>query len=85
MDINVFQLESQDFAEMEQALSSWDHQYRQMSSGTFRGMLQHTQSGACGIFRNRWERAIHYEGTAPAGTIGLAISLAQNGDARWDG
>ena len=85
MDICVFHLESREFEEMEQALSSWDHQYRQMSAGAFRGMLRHTQVGDCGIFHNRWERAIHYEGTAPAGTIGLAISLAQIGEARWMG
>lgn len=85
IDISIFQLESQQFEEMEQALSAWDHKYRQMSPGDFRGVLQHTQVGDCGIFRNRWERAIHYQGTAPAGTVGFAISLAQTGEARWMG
>lgn len=85
MNLDVFHLQTQQFEEMEQALSSWDHEYRQMSSGSFRGELQHTLAGKCGIFRNRWERAIHYQGTAPAGTIGLAISLVQVGEARWMG
>lgn len=80
IDISVFHLESQQFEEMEQALSAWDHKYRQMSPGGFRGVLQHTPAGECGIFRNRWERAIHYQGT-----VGLAISLAQTGEARWMG
>lgn len=85
MDISVFHLESREFEELEQALDSWDHRYRQMSPGAFRGKLQHTQVGSCGIFHNRWERAIHYEGTAPPGTIGMAISLNQTGEARWMG
>ena len=85
MDAIVYRLESRDFAEMEHALSAWDHRYRQISPGAFRGGLLHTQVGSLGIFRNRWERAIHYRGVAPEGTIGLAISLAQSGEARWMG
>jgi AraC family ethanolamine operon transcriptional activator len=85
MDINVFSLESQNFEEMQQALSAWDHQYQQISPGAFHGSLFHTQIGSLGIFRNRWERAIHYQGTAPKGTVGLAVSLAQAGEARWMG
>ena len=85
MDTQVYRLESRDFTEMEYALSAWDHQYRQISPGAFRGGLVHTQTGSPGIFRNRWERAIHYRGSAPEGTIGLAISLAQTGEACWLG
>jgi len=85
MDTSVYSLESRDFTEMEHALSAWDHQYRQISPGAFRGSLLHTLTGSLGIFRNRWERAIHYRGVAPEGTIGLAISLTQTGEARWLG
>ena len=85
MEISTFSLESQDFEEMNQALSAWDHEYQQISPGAFRGSLFHTQIGSLGIFRNRWERAIRYQGTAPQGTIGLGITLAQKGDARWMG
>jgi AraC family ethanolamine operon transcriptional activator len=70
---------------MEHALSAWDHQYRQISPGKFNGSLLHTQVGSLGIFRNRWERAIHYRGIAPQGTIALAVTLAQTGEARWLG
>lgn len=70
---------------MEQALSAWDHEYQQMSPGVFRGGLFHTQAGSTGIFRNRWERAILYQGTPPQGTVALAISLAQEGEAHWMG
>jgi AraC family ethanolamine operon transcriptional activator len=85
MDAQIFSLESNDFTEMEDALSAWDHQYRQISPGAFHGSLLHTQVGSLGIFRNRWERAIHYRGVAPEGTIGLGISLAQTGEAHWQG
>ena len=85
MDAQIFSLKSNDFTEMEDALSAWDHRYRQISPGAFHGGLLHTQVGSLGIFRNRWERAIHYQGVAPEGTIGLAISLAQTGEARWMG
>jgi len=85
VDTKIYTLESRDFMEMEQALDAWDHRYVQISPGAFRGSLFYTQTGALGIFRNRWERAIHYRGVAPEGTIGLAISLVQTGEARWMG
>jgi AraC family ethanolamine operon transcriptional activator len=71
--------------EMQQALDAWDHRYDQISPGAFRGSLLYTQTGSLGIFRNRWERAIHYRGVAPEGTIGLALSLVQTGEAFWMG
>ena len=60
----VYKLESRDFKEMQHALSTWDHRYRQISPGAFHGGLLHTQIGSLGIFRNRWERAVHYRGAA---------------------
>jgi AraC family ethanolamine operon transcriptional activator len=88
MDTRIYSLESRDFTEMEQTLSARDRnnrQYRQISPGLFRGRLLHTQTGSLGIIRNRWERSIHYQGVAPAGSIHLAITLAQTGEARWMG
>jgi AraC-like DNA-binding protein len=70
---------------MEHALSAWDHRYRQISPGAFHGSLLHTQVGSLGIFRNRWERAIHYLGVAPEGTVALGLTLAQSGEGRWNG
>jgi AraC-like DNA-binding protein len=85
MDAIVYSLESRDFTEMEHALSAWDHRYRQISPGRFHGGLLHTQVGSLGIFRNRWERAVHYRGVAPEGTVALALTLAQSGEGRWNG
>ena len=85
MDAIVYRLESRDFMEMEHALSAWDHRYRQISPGAFQGSLLHTQVGSLGIFRNRWESAIHYRGVAPEGTIALGFTLAQSGEGRWMG
>ena len=85
LDTHIHRLESRDFLEMEQALGGWDHRYQQVTPGTFRGGLLLTQTDSLGIFRNRWERAIHYQGTPPEGTVALAITLAQSGDGHWMG
>jgi AraC-like DNA-binding protein len=84
MDTQVFSLESHDFVELEEALSAWDHQYQQISPGTFYGRFLHTQNDVLGVYRNRWERAIHYRG-APKGTIMFVVTLTQNKEARWMG
>jgi AraC family ethanolamine operon transcriptional activator len=83
-ETTIVELESHDFAELEEALGAWDHQYCQISQGAFYGRFLHTQTGSLGVYRNRWERAIHYRG-APKGTIMIAISLVQTGEARWMG
>ena len=84
-NINTFYLESNDFEEMREALSDWDHEYHQVGPGAFRGSILYVQTGAISIFRNRWERKIHYRGTPPKGTIGVAITINQNRAARWTG
>ena len=83
-ETSISSLESHDFAELEEALGAWDHQYRQISPGRFYGRFLHTQIGSLGIYRNHWQRAIHYRG-APKGTIMIAVSLAQTGEAHWMG
>ncbi len=83
MDTEIYRLESRDFAKMEQALSAWNHEYQHIGPGGFRGSDLHTRTGSLGIFRNRWERAIHYQGVPPEGTIGSALSTVQTGEARW--
>jgi AraC family ethanolamine operon transcriptional activator len=85
METTIYRLDSRDFTEMEHALSAWDHRYRQISPGAFHGGLLHTQVGSLGIFRNRWERAIHYRGVPPRGTVALGVTLAQSGEGRWMG
>jgi len=85
MQTEIFQLKSRDFLEMQHTLSAWDHEYHQIGMGEFRGSIFSTQTGSLGIFRNRWERAIRYRGTAPRGSLGLAVSLAQPGEAHWMG
>jgi AraC family ethanolamine operon transcriptional activator len=82
---SVFSLQSRDFMEMQQVWDGWDHRYDQISPGAFRGSIHYTQTGSLEISRNRWERAIHYRGVAPEGSIGLALSMVQSGEARWMG
>jgi AraC family ethanolamine operon transcriptional activator len=84
MDTQIFSLESHDFVELEEALSAWDHQYQQISPGTFYGRFLHTQNDMLGVYRNRWERAIHYRG-APLGVVMFAVTLTQTSEARWMG
>ena len=84
MDTQIFSLESHDFLELEEALSAWDHQYQQISPGTFYGRFLHTQNDVLGVYRNRWERAIHYRG-APLGVVMFAVTLTQTSEARWMG
>ena len=83
-ETSISSLESHDFAELEEALGAWVHQYRQISPGKFCGRFLHTQTGSLGIYRNHWQRAIHYQ-RAPKGTIMIAVSLAQTGEAHWMG
>ena len=85
LDTHIHRLESRDFEEMEQTLGDWDHRYRQVGAGAFRGQLLLTEVGSLGIFRNRWERAIHYQGVAPKGTVALGVTLVQTGEGRWMG
>lgn len=83
--ISTFQLKSHSFEEMKESLSRWDHEYHQMGPGPFTGSIFHVQADDFSIFRNRWERKIHYQGTTPRGTLAIAITLHQNGEARWLG
>ena len=51
MDTQILSLESHDFVELEEALNSWDHQYQQISPGTFYGRFLHTQNDVLGVYR----------------------------------
>ena len=84
MDTQIFSLESHDFVELEEALNSWDHQYQQISPGAFYGRFLQTQNDVLGVYRNRWERAIHYRG-APKGIVMFAVTLSQTSEAHWMG
>jgi len=84
MDTQIFSLESHDFVGLQEALNSWDHQYEQISPGAFYGRFLQTQNDVLGVYRNRWERAIHYRG-APKGVIMFAVTLAQTSEAHWMG
>jgi AraC family ethanolamine operon transcriptional activator len=81
----IVSLETRHFEEMQQALNTWDHEYRQISPGEFHGSLLLTQTASVGIFRNRWERGIHYRGTPPPETLAFAVTLAQTAGAHWNG
>jgi AraC family ethanolamine operon transcriptional activator len=81
----VAKIEARDFEEMREALVGWDHQYDQIGEGQFDGELLYSQLGELQISRNLWGRRIHYQGTSPQGTLGLAVTLHQRDDAHWMG
>jgi AraC family ethanolamine operon transcriptional activator len=85
MEPIVTKLHTKDFDEMRTALSGWDHRYDQLKSGHFRGNLLLNQIGPLQISRNQWNRKLHYKGTNPKGTVGLAVTLNQVNDAKWLG
>jgi AraC family ethanolamine operon transcriptional activator len=81
----VAKVETQNFEEMKETLTGWDHQYDQIGKGPFDGSLLFSQIGTLQLSRNRWGRSIHYQGTSPQGTLGIAVTLHQRDDARWMG
>ena len=85
MDTLVYALESRDFEEMGSALAGFDTRYQKIGSGAFGGGLLVAQTGSVTIFRNLWECSLHYQGAAPVGIIGMAISLTESGEAHWMG
>lgn len=85
MGVLIDSLETDDFMEFQEALSAWDHRYRQISPGAFYGTLFHAQVGGVSVFRGCWDGAINYRGVAPKGTVALAITLKQRDEGRWLG
>lgn len=83
--IETFTLETSDFGHLEESADGWDQRYDQMSSGQFRGSLELSQVGGTQIFREKWSQSIHYQGTAPEGTFGMALPISQAGLSRWVG
>ena len=84
MDPQILSLESHDFVELEEALGDWNHKYRQISPGKFFGHFLQVQTDLLGVYRNRWESAIHYRG-APKGAMMFAITMMQTSEAHWLG
>ncbi|MDH3582270.1 MAG: helix-turn-helix domain-containing protein, partial [Hyphomicrobiales bacterium] len=81
----IKKLETNDFEEMSEAYIGWDERYRQLDSGRFRGSLLFSQIDALQICHNLWWRSIHYQGTTPPDTFGVAVTLNQGNDGRWMG
>lgn len=78
-------MQSTDFMEMESALAGWDHQYQQTETGDFYGELLLSHTDSLQIFKNLWQRRIHYRGAAPKGTVALAVTMNCSGQAFWNG
>jgi hypothetical protein len=81
----VARVETSNFDLLRETLEGWDHQYRQVGKGWFNGSVLLSQFDGLQVSRNHWGRRIRYRGTAPEGTIGIAVTLDQKDDARWMG
>lgn len=78
-------LATNDFVEMEQALSAWDQRYEQVSPGGFHGSVDLVEDETLGVMRLKWGRGIHYQGVPPQGTVALGVTFEQVGHGRWVG
>jgi AraC family ethanolamine operon transcriptional activator len=85
MDPILARVDTADFCEMKETLVGWDHEYTQLDAGAFEGSLLFSQFDRLQISRNKWGRSIHYRGTSPEDTFGMALTLEQEGEARWMG
>ncbi len=74
-----------DFEELQDAAADWDQRYLQMCPGPFDGGIDMIQFGSRHIFRERWGRKTMYQGTAPQGSYGIALSFDQPGTGNWVG
>ena len=70
---------------MRENLVGWDQEYNQIGKGSFDLSRLFSQTGKTQIFREQWSRRLHYRGTSPASSFGMAITLNQKDDARWMG
>jgi AraC family ethanolamine operon transcriptional activator len=85
MEPVLAKVESADFEEMRETLTGWDHRYSQLDDGAFEGSVLFSQLDKLQISRNKWGRKLHYQGTSPRDTFGLALTLDQKNNARWMG
>ena len=78
-------LHTEDFCELQEALTDWDQEYFQLSPGKFKGSVELVQVGATQIMRECWGRKIRYRGTTPPGAFGFALALEQTETSDWVG
>ena len=78
-------LDTNDFVELEQALSAWDQRYEQVSPGDFHGGVDLVGDDTLGVMRLRWGRRIHYQGIPPDGAVAFGVTFEQVGEGHWAG
>jgi AraC family ethanolamine operon transcriptional activator len=78
-------LRTRDFDELAEGFPGWDHRFRQLGRGPFRGELKVLQLEAIQIVRASCNRRVHAQGSAPPGSFGFAPVLPTNEGAIWRG
>jgi AraC family ethanolamine operon transcriptional activator len=74
-----------DFDELAKGFRRWDHRFRQIGGGPFRGELKVLEFGGIQILRVSCNRRLHTQGSPPPGSFGFAPVLPRNEGALWRG
>jgi AraC family ethanolamine operon transcriptional activator len=78
-------LRTRDPDELAEGFRRWEHRFRQLGSGSFRGELKFLQLGGTQIFRASGNRRLQDQGSLPPGSFGFAPVLPRNAGAIWRG
>jgi AraC family ethanolamine operon transcriptional activator len=78
-------LRTRDFDELAKGFHRWDHRFRQIGGGSFRGELKFLEFGGVQIVRVSCNRRLHTQGSPPPGSFGFAPVLPKNEGALWRG
>jgi AraC family ethanolamine operon transcriptional activator len=78
-------LRTRDPDELAEGFRLWNHRFRQLSGGPFRGGLALLQLERIQIFRASCNRRLHAQGSPPPGSFGFAPVLPKNEGAIWRG
>jgi len=74
-----------DFDELAKGFHRWDHRFRQIGGGSFRGELKELEFGGIQIVRVSCNRRLHTQGSPPPGRFAFAPVLPKNEGALWRG
>jgi AraC family ethanolamine operon transcriptional activator len=78
-------LRTRDFDELAKGFHLWDHHFRQIGGGSFRGELKLLELGGIQIVRVSCNRRLRAQGSPPPGRFAFAPVLPKNEGALWRG
>lgn len=81
----ITQLRLRDVDEQAVSLSGWEQEYQQLSPGAYDGSVLWCSMKGMEFFVEESNQQIHQAGSAPAGTVALALPLAAEGTGWFGG